>query len=179
MALNPRKGLQDLMAGRNKGSLSKEALKSQLPFTLPPPPPLPTTTIGLLFIPNLKKKRKEQEVKEGEVVPQKEAKQQKTAKDKRALSVDSREDPSMAEVCQQQRTWAPRLELDGAAIPWNSSIREFQRGHSAYVAETLDQPLLLPKDMDALRHMRQPDLFMSLKRDLAMISSLSYLLAKC
>ena len=96
MALNPRKSLRDLMAGRNKGSSSKEAPKSQLPPSLPLPPPLSTTTAGLLPIPNLKKKRKEQEVEE--VVPQKEAKQQKTAKDKRAFSIDSREDPSMAEV---------------------------------------------------------------------------------
>ena len=76
MALNPRKGLKDLMVGQNKGSSSKEALKSQLPLTLPPPPPSPpTTTVGLLPNPNLKKKMKEQEVKEGEVAPQKEAKQ--------------------------------------------------------------------------------------------------------
>ena len=33
------------------------------------------------------------------------------------LLPDSREDPVGAELCQQQRTWAPRLELDGAAIP--------------------------------------------------------------
>ena len=54
MALNPRKGLSDLMAERNKGSTSKEAPKAQLPLTLPPPP---TTTVGLL--PNLHLKKKE------------------------------------------------------------------------------------------------------------------------
>jgi len=64
-------------------------------------------------------------LEEGEVVPQKEAKHQKTTKDKRASFVDSREDPNMAEVRQQQHTWALRLELDGATIPWNSSMREF------------------------------------------------------
>ena len=57
IALNPRKGLKDLLAERNKGPSSKEALKSQLPSSLPPPPPLPTTS--LLLIPNLKNKRKE------------------------------------------------------------------------------------------------------------------------
>nr|POE89028.1 hypothetical protein CFP56_60423 [Quercus suber] len=36
MALNPRKGLKDILVGRNKGSSSKEALKSQLPPTLLP-----------------------------------------------------------------------------------------------------------------------------------------------
>jgi len=71
------------------------------------------------------------------VVPQKGAKQQKMTKDKRASSVDSKEEPSGAEVRQQQRTWAPRLELDDVAIPWNASIREFQRERSTYVAEAL------------------------------------------
>ena len=65
MAFNPRKGMKDLLSGRNKGSSSKKALKSQPLSTLPPL--LPPTT-SLLPIPNLKKKRKEQEVKEGEVV---------------------------------------------------------------------------------------------------------------
>jgi len=52
--------------------------------------------------------------------------------------VDNGEEPSRAEVRQQQRVWAPRLELDDATIPWNYSVREFQRGHSAYIAEALE-----------------------------------------
>ena len=128
MALNLWKAMRDIIAGRNKGSSSKEASKSQLPLTLPTPPPPLVTTVGLLPIPNLKKKRKKQEVEEGEMVPQKEAKQQKTAKDKWASSVDSRENPSMVEVRQQQCTWAPQLELDNAAIPWNSSIKSSRKG---------------------------------------------------
>ena len=58
MALNPRKGLRDLMAKRNKGSASKEAPKAQLPLTLPSAPLPRTTTIGLLPNPNLKKKER-------------------------------------------------------------------------------------------------------------------------
>ena len=113
------------------------------------------------------------------MIPPKGAKQQKIAKDKWASLVDSGEDPSGVEVHQQQGTWAPWLELDGTAIPWNSSIREFQRGHSTYVAEVLEQPLLLPNDVEALRRVWQLDLFMFLKRDLAMVSLSSYLLTKC
>ena len=56
----------------------------------------------------------------------------------------------------------------------NAYIRDFQRGHSAYVAEALEQPLLLPKDMDAMRKLKQQEHFMSLKRDLAMVSLQSY-----
>ena len=77
----------------------------------------------------------------------------------------------MAEVRLQQCIWSPRLEVDGVAIPWNASVKEFQRGHSAYIAKALEQPLLLPKDMDAVRKLKQQDLFMSLKMDLAMVSS--------
>ena len=56
IALNPRKGLKELLARRNKGSSSKEAQRSQpLPtLSLPPPP-----TINLLLMPYLKKRMKE------------------------------------------------------------------------------------------------------------------------
>ena len=40
----------------------------------------------------------DQEVEKGEMVPQKRAKQQTIAKDKRVSSVDSKEEPSGAEV---------------------------------------------------------------------------------
>ena len=83
MALNSRKVLRDLIARVNIWSSSKEVYKSQIPANLPLPSPPPITTLSLLPILNLnKKKRKEQEVEEGELVPQKEAMQQKTAKDK-------------------------------------------------------------------------------------------------
>ena len=73
------------MAARNKGSTSKEAPKSQVPPNLPLPPPPPPTDLGLYAISNLKKKRPVQELEEGEVVPQKGAKQQKTAKDPKEI----------------------------------------------------------------------------------------------
>ena len=47
---------------------------------------------------------------------------------------------------------------------------ESQRRQVTYLAETLEQPLLLPRDMEALRCMKQLDFFMSLKRYLAKVS---------
>ena len=85
--------------------------------------------------------------------------------------MDSQEELIGTEVHLQHRTWSPRLEVDEVTIPWNAFVREFQRGHFAYIAEALEQPLFLPKDIDVVRKMRQQDLFMSLKRDLAMVSS--------
>ena len=89
------------MAGRNKGSSSKEATKSQVPPTLPPPPHLPSTDLGLNVMKDLKKKRSVQDLEEGEVAPQKGTKQHKTTrdpKDKRSSFVDSREEQTLTEV---------------------------------------------------------------------------------
>ena len=121
-------------------------------------------------MPNLKKRRPDQGLDEGEIVPQKDGKQQKTnrdPRDKRGSSVDSREE---AEVCRSQRPWAPRLEMDGAAIPYDASIWDAPRGHANYLAQAFQQPLLLPRDMESIRRTKQLDLFMSLKRNLAMVS---------
>ena len=95
-----RPGLKGLLASKNKGGNSKEAPKTQLPAIPAPPPP---TDLGLLTMSNLKKRRPNQELEEGELVPRKENKQQKMTKDprdKRGNSVDSRGE---IEVRQPQR----------------------------------------------------------------------------
>lgn len=172
MDLKIRSSPKGLMANRNKGGTLKDLPKTQTHVTLPhllPPP----TDLGLLANPNLKKKRPSQDLEEGEVAPQKGSKQQKTIKDpkdKRASSVESRDE---AEVRRQQCTRAPQIELEGAPISWDASIWESQQGHANHLALALEQPLLLPSDMEAFRCTRQPDLFMLLKRDLAMVSHLS------
>ena len=93
MALNKgNKSLGELMVAWNKVSTSKEATKSQVSPILPPPPSALPADLGLKAIPDLKKERPVLELEEGEVGPQKGAKQQKVAKDpwdKRSSSVDS------------------------------------------------------------------------------------------
>ena len=87
-----RPGLRGLLASRNKGGSSKEAPKTQ-PSTIPAAPP--PTDLGLLAMPNLKKRRPDQELEEGELIPRKENKQQKMAKDpkdRRGPSVESRDE---------------------------------------------------------------------------------------
>ena len=69
--------------------------------------------------------------------------------------------------------------MDGAPIPWDASVREFQKGRAGYIAEALEQPLLLPKDMDAYKRFIQNDLFLSLKKDLAMVNYSSTYELKC
>ena len=48
----------------------------------------------------------------------------------------------------------------------------YHGGHTSHVAETLERPLLLPKDIEAYRSFTHLKLFLSLKRDLAMVSDL-------
>ena len=99
MALNPRRGLKYLVA-RRKGSSSKDAPQTKLPSN----PPYP---LGLHRDPNLQRKKwKGKDIKEGEILPPKDPKQQKTAKDRRASSVESKEDPHGAKMRRQQHTWS-------------------------------------------------------------------------
>ena len=95
------------MAVRNKGTTSQENPKSQVPITLPPPPPTILADLELKPIPDLKKKRPAEVPEEGKVGSQKGTKQQKVAKDardKRSQSVESREEKNRADVRITQRT---------------------------------------------------------------------------
>ena len=55
-------------------------------------------------------------------------------------------------------------------IAYDATLRHYRGGHAGLVAEALKQPLLLPKDMEAYRNFNHYELFISLKRDLAMVS---------
>ena len=97
-------------------------------------------------------------VEKGELVPYNEEvppKFPKTANKGRASLAKSKEDRHMAEMRPSNPTWNPQLELDEAAIPWNSTIQKFKKGNTHYLANALEQPLLLPKDMAALKNVRQ------------------------
>ena len=80
----------------------------------------------------------------------------------------------MAQVRRATRIWFRKLEMDGVPIAWDSSIRHYRGGHAGHVVEVLEQPLLLLKNMKAYRNFSQSELFLSLKRDLAIVSDLIY-----
>ena len=140
----------------------------------PPPPPRLLADLGLKLNPELRRKRQHEPPEEGEIGPSKGNKQQRVSKDqrsKRSSSVESREYPLAAQVRCTPHTWFPKLEVDGVPIAWDTSIRNYQRGQAGHVAEALEQPLLLPRDMEAYRRFNQQELFLFLKRDLAMVSN--------
>ena len=76
----------------------------------------------------------------------------------------------MAQVRRPTRTWSPVLKVDGMPITYDATLRHYHGRHAGLVAEALEQPLLLPQDMEAYRIFNYPKLFLSLKRDLAMVS---------
>ena len=51
----------------------------------------------------------------------------------------------------------------------DTSIRDFNRGIGCHVASTLEQTLLLPKDMVELRGLRKNEVFLNTKRYLGMV----------
>ena len=65
--------------------------------------------------------------------------------------------------------WNPLLKLDRAPLPLDSSIGDFQMRKAGYVADALEQPLLLPQDMANLRTLKKHKVLLTLKRDLAMV----------
>ena len=177
MASNKGKSLRELMAARGKGQTSKAPTKSQTPSNLPPAPPQIPADLSLKANLDLKKKRPVESLKEGEVGPRQGTKQQKVTRehrDKRAPSVESREELDRAEVRMPPRTWSPQLEVEGASIPYNTSVREYKRGLAGYIAAALEQHMLLLRDMKAYRRFSQGELFLSLKRDLAMVRQLIF-----
>ena len=78
----------------------------------------------------------------------------------------------MAQVRRPTHTWSPKLEVDGVPIAYDASLKHYSGGHAGHVAEALEQPLLLLKDMEAYRNFNHSELFLSLKRDLAMVNYL-------
>ena len=59
-------------------------------------------------------------------------------------------------------------------LAWDTSVRNYQGGKVGHIAKALKEPLLLPRDMEAYRRFGQQELFLSIKRGLAMVSNLIY-----
>ena len=177
MAPKTGPSLRQLMKSRNKVPSPQDKNKSKPSVNPPPPPPPPQlpTDLGLKPNPDLRRKRHIEVTEEGEMAPSKGSKQPRQSQDqmgRRSNSTDSQEEPLVAQVRRPTRTWSPKLEVDDVPIAYDASLRHYRRGHADLVAEALEQPLLLPTDMEVYRNFNHPELFLSLKRDLAMVSYL-------
>ena len=177
MAPKTGPSLRELMKSRNKAPSPQDKNKSKPPVNPPSPPPQLLANLGLKPNPDLRRKRHIETLEEGEIVPSKGSKQFRQSQNQKSRSsgsVNSREELLVAQVHRTTRTWSPKLEVDGVPIAWDASLRHYHGRHVRHIAEALKQPLLLPKDMEAYRNFNHLELFLSLKRDLAMVSYLSH-----
>ena len=109
MAPKTGPSLRDLMKNRNKAPSPQDKNKSKPPVN-PPPPPLPPQLPADLELkpnPNLRRKRHTEVTEEGEMDPSKGSKQPRQSQDqqsRRSNSVDSREEPPVAQMRRPTRT---------------------------------------------------------------------------
>ena len=107
-------------------------------------------------------------------LPSKEAEGQRGGKQARVVQTRSSSEGAITDRRGDHQTevlaWTPSIVLNGALLPSDASIRDFQQGEAGYVANAVEQALLLPTDMANLRSMRKHEVFLSLKRDLTMVS---------
>ena len=61
------------------------------------------------------------------------------------------------------------FELNGSPLRENASIYNFDDRRAGYVANAVEQGLLLPKDMDEHQNLKKHKLFLSVKKDLALV----------
>ena len=140
MAPKTGPSLKELMWNRNKAPSPQEKNKSKQSANPPPPPPQVPADLGLKPNLDLRRKRPVKPAEEGELGPSKGNKQARQAQEhrnRRSHSVDSQEEQPAGQVRRSPRTWSPVLEVDGAPIAMDASLRHFRGGHAGRMAEAL------------------------------------------
>ena len=66
-------------------------------------------------------------------------------------------------------TWNPSFALDNSPLQEDASIWYFDGGKASYIANTVEQAFLLPRDMDELQNLKKHKLFLSVK-DLTLVT---------
>ena len=69
----------------------------------------------------------------------------------------------------EPQAWLSTPMLGGEPLMDDASIRDFNGGIGCHVASTLEEALLLPKDMVELRDFRRSEVFLHTKRFLGMV----------
>ncbi|KAK7854152.1 cinnamoyl-coa reductase 2, partial [Quercus suber] len=64
--------------------------------------------------------------------------------------------------------WNPAFELDSSPFRENASIRNFDSERAGYVANVVEQVLLLPKEIDELWNLKKHELFLFVKKELVL-----------
>ena len=168
-----RTSLLGFLESHTGGNVPKKAVQ-------PKPPALPSTQTSQLNLADKKRKRdpKGKEVlEERRNLPSKEAEPQRGGKHARVTETRSSNEGAIIDRRGDHHievpAWTPSIVLDEASLPSDASIRDFQQSRAEYVANAVEQVLFLPSDIADLRSIRKHEVFLSLKRDYAMVSPLT------
>ena len=162
----PKSNLLDLIKSQHR-----KAVHTKPPT---PPPVLPSQAVDL-------KRKREPKGKEAvgarQSLPPHEDDVQKASKQARTGQRGTERDAKKRSDLQVgSQAWLSIPMLNGEPLLANASIRNFQGGVVSYVADVVEQALLLPEDIVELRVMRRHEVFLSLKRYLTMVCLPSFFL---
>ena len=69
----------------------------------------------------------------------------------------------------EPQAWLPAPMLDGEPLKEDASLKDFNGGIGCHVALTMEEALLLPKDMFELQNIKKNEVFLNCKRYLGMV----------
>ena len=69
----------------------------------------------------------------------------------------------------ESQAWLSAPMLGGEPLRDDASLKDFNRGIGCHVSSTVEEALLLPKDMSELRNIRKNKVFLNCKRYLGMV----------
>ena len=157
----PKSSLLELIENQFERDAPEKIARTKSPT---PPPVLPHPQPA-----DLKRKR-EQKGKgvmgTGQTLPPRKDEVQRAAKQAKTgqRETEKRSDPPVGPL-----VWLPALMLNREPLLANASICDFQGGTASYVIDAEEQALLLPEVMAEWRGMRRHEVFLNLKRYLAMV----------
>ena len=101
--------------------------------------------------------------------PTHEEEAQRATKQQKVSQIPSRGAKMMDIQPPGPQAWLPAPMLGGEPLMDDASIKDFNGGIGCHVASSLEQTLLLPRDMVELRGLRKNEVFLNTKRYLGMV----------
>ena len=163
--------------GKSAPAKSIPSQASSLPSRSPPPPRQPPRPLPQPTLPNAAEKKRRREQKGKEVAdtskshPTQEEDAQRVAKQQKTKHQTARGQEKSDSQHLEPQAWLPAPMHGGEPLRDDASIRDFNGGIGCHVASTIEEALLLPKDMAEIKNMRKNELVLDNKRYLGMVRS--------
>ncbi|XP_065618062.1 uncharacterized protein LOC136062657 [Quercus suber] len=170
----PTTDLLDLIEGQSGKSQQKlpppppKTRSTSAQQKLPPPPSQTSSPLGSVPVSPKKKKDKGKRPKEDKTASSQE--EDTTLRPSKQLKIgdQSQERQVVNTTSSEAQAWLPAPMLRGEPLKDNASLRDFNEGEGARVADALERSLLLPTDMAKLNSLTSEQVFLSLKRYVGM-----------